>query len=364
MAPRRYLLLALDPRESASVEATASEAFSPRVDHVEIVRVLGATRMSFEELERAPRSIRLMARALGRSAALGFWAASLVRDDDSVLSSGEDVGLWFDLAARLRRRRPVHTLVAHHLGTARKRLWCWAVRPMLRRVVTYCPAQADWARKLFRLPPHRVELLPFQVDADFFATAERRAPDRPLLVSIGREARDFETLFAAVTDLPVEVVISAHSPWRPARAPSERPSNVEQRRPSYAGLRDLYASCQIVIVPVHEVDYAAGLNAIVEGLAAGRPVIATAHRGRPHWLRHEQNCLLYSTGNVADLRRCIVRLLDQPELARRLGKSGRRLVDRGIDQQRHADRMRRVVERAERPDSHRSTPRGAVSCPS
>ncbi|MEQ8767632.1 MAG: glycosyltransferase family 4 protein [Planctomycetota bacterium] len=357
MAPTRYFLLGLRPEPT-------DDSVGPRADHALVVEALAAHRLSFAELDAAPWPVRLVTRCLGPSAGLGLLAARLVRDGDSVTSSGEDVGLWFALFSLLLHRRPTHTMVVHHLGTPPKRLIGRLLRRAGRisRVVTYCPAQVRRTEEVLGLPRQCIELIPFQVDGEYFRAPRDIGGTEPEILAIGREARDFETLFAAVSDLPVRVTITAHSPWRSAPAPSDLPANVRLRRPSYSELRDLYASCRAAVVPLLDVDYAAGLNAVVEAMAAGRPVIVARTRGLVHWLRDETNCLLYEPGDAKGLRRCLRRIVDDPELATRIGEAGRRLTERGIALERYPERIRHAVERSERL-SPKNGERG-VSCPS
>lgn len=66
--------------------------------------------------------------------------------------------------------------------------------------------------------------------------------------------------------------------------------------------------------------------AMLEAMNAGLPVVATGVGGIPEVLSHEANGLLCRPADVEDLRRAITRLLESPELCRKLGDAGRGLV--------------------------------------
>jgi glycosyltransferase involved in cell wall biosynthesis len=63
---------------------------------------------------------------------------------------------------------------------------------------------------------------------------------------------------------------------------------------------------------------------IVEGMLAGKPVIATAAGGACEIVRHRENGLLVKPGDVDDLRQKLDWILADPEEAARIAASGRR----------------------------------------
>jgi glycosyltransferase involved in cell wall biosynthesis len=65
-------------------------------------------------------------------------------------------------------------------------------------------------------------------------------------------------------------------------------------------------------------------NALLEYMAAGRPIVATAVGGTPDLLADGQHGLLVPPADAARLAGAIDRLLRDPELARRLGAAARR----------------------------------------
>lgn len=68
-------------------------------------------------------------------------------------------------------------------------------------------------------------------------------------------------------------------------------------------------------------------NALLEYMAAGRPVVATAVGGNPRLIEHGVNGLLTPPNDPEALAQSIALLLREPELAARLAKEGRRRVE-------------------------------------
>ena len=96
----------------------------------------------------------------------------------------------------------------------------------------------------------------------------------------------------------------------------------------FLGRRDdvpaLLAASDVVAVP-SVVAEAFGLTAL-EGMAAGRPVVAFASGGLPELVRDGETGILVPTGDAAGLARAIRQLLTEPALRDRLGAAGRRVA--------------------------------------
>jgi L-malate glycosyltransferase len=85
--------------------------------------------------------------------------------------------------------------------------------------------------------------------------------------------------------------------------------------------------------------YAEGIsNAILEGMAARLPVVATAVGGSPELVRDRINGYLVPPGAPAPLARRLIDLLASAPRRRRMGENGRRMVERefGIEQMRRS----------------------------
>lgn len=67
-------------------------------------------------------------------------------------------------------------------------------------------------------------------------------------------------------------------------------------------------------------------NALLEAMATGLPCIASNVGGNVELISHEKNGLLFESGNSKQLARRILRLLDDKELAQRLGEKAQSTV--------------------------------------
>jgi len=86
--------------------------------------------------------------------------------------------------------------------------------------------------------------------------------------------------------------------------------------------------------------------ALLEALAARRPVVATHVLGSEELIRDEVTGLLVPPGDPSALSDAILRLLDDRVLAHRLGEAGRDLVEREYNQTAMARQIAQVYQRA------------------
>jgi glycosyltransferase involved in cell wall biosynthesis len=88
-------------------------------------------------------------------------------------------------------------------------------------------------------------------------------------------------------------------------------------------LERLYARAAVVVLPSHR----EGLPlCVLEAMAHGRPVVASAVGGIPELVEDGVTGFLVPAGDVRALRAALDRLLADPVLRRRLGREARRRV--------------------------------------
>jgi len=120
-----------------------------------------------------------------------------------------------------------------------------------------------------------------------------------------------------------------------------------RERVVFAGRRDdvpgLMAGCEVVCLPSR----AEGLPLVLlEAMAQGKPVVASAVGGVPELVVDGETGLLVPPGDVEALAQALRRVLGDPELARRLGEAGRRRVRERFSAAAAADRVLSLYEAA------------------
>jgi glycosyltransferase involved in cell wall biosynthesis len=324
----------------------------------------------------ASRVARCIARLIGVPAAQAWVAFRQRQTCEALLTDGEHIGIPLALLLKLARASTPHVTIGHRLTAAKKRpFFRWLkVHSHIDRIALHARRQYDLAAEELGIPSDRLAFVPYQVDTDFWRpqpVAEER-----LICSAGLEFRDYPVLMRAVAGLDVRVVIGAASHWSRrtnSAADAEHPANVEVTAFDYQALRDLYARAAIVVVPLDEVDFQAGITTILEAMAMGKAVIVTATPGqtdvvhdrrrevrgvppRPISLLQEiaerQGIKLAPNGfyvpprDPAALRRAIIYLLDHPTERAQLGAAGRRAVEQLMTVDQYAARLGELVDQA------------------
>ena len=85
-------------------------------------------------------------------------------------------------------------------------------------------------------------------------------------------------------------------------------------------------------------------RALMESMASGLPVVATDVPGTRSLVRHGETGLLVSYGDVSGMVAALRQVVDDPDLARRMGRAGQRLVESRFDEERYVDRITEVYD--------------------
>lgn len=91
--------------------------------------------------------------------------------------------------------------------------------------------------------------------------------------------------------------------------------------------------------------------ALMEAMAASLPVVASRISGIPELVQHEQSGILCRPADANALARSIQRLIQAPELARSLGREGRKTVEREFNLSASVSRLVQLWKGIERGDA-------------
>jgi glycosyltransferase involved in cell wall biosynthesis len=324
----RFVVVSADER--AILDRFSAEPEWPRQDVVELAQALDAELLSYSDLAVASWITRAAARWAGKPAALAWLAFR--KGGTFYYANAENTALPLALLLKLR---PESTLafIGHRLTTSLKTRLV-KVFNLFRQVdMVFCYARSQERHLVDELgmPAECVRRIEFQVDEQFFHPSTTPATGTGVL-SVGREMRDYPTLLAALGDTGVPVTIVASSPWskREDRTGAATiPANVTLvRGVSNGELRELYRNAAVAVVPLANVDFPAGITALLEAQACGRPVVVTASEGIVDALDQE-SVVAVPCGDAAALRAAVLRLIERPDEAARLGERGRARVLRG-----------------------------------
>lgn len=359
----------------------------PRKDYDMLQRQLSADVLDHRSVDSS-RFARLLRRFTGVAYAQAWLAFRASDRYSAIVTDGEQVGIPLALLLKVFRRRIPHVTIGHRITAAKKRVFLrWLrVYTHIDRIVLHSRNQYELGVQQLGIPPQRLALVPYQVDTEFWRPRHGIAEER-LVCSAGLEFRDYPTLAAAVDGLDVHVIIGAASHWSKRRNTAQdarAADNVEVSSFDYRQLRDVYARAMIVVVPLDDTDFQAGVTTILEAMSMGKPVIVTHSMGQTDVVedrraitrganpRRRSESFLRSYANQANvelqptgfyvqpndpdaLRKAIVYLLEHPDERRRLGAAGRRTVDQLMRVDQFAVRMQALVDEARAQHQSRGT---------
>jgi glycosyltransferase involved in cell wall biosynthesis len=245
-------------------------------------------------------------------------------------------GLLGLLAARLARV-PVRIFTVHQWPFAAARGWRRTLYRAGYRTIaalatrSICVSEADRAagEAAGVCPAGRVVVIPNGIDVQAFPTASpTQSPARIITVGRLRQPKDFQTLvaaFAGLDDSSFEATIVGTGPELESvqAAAFERGlANV-----TFAGERadvsELLARSDVFVLSSRS----EGLPlSVLEAMAAGLPVVASAVGGVPELVAHGESGLLVPPGNAHALTEALAQLVADPALRLRLGRAGRRIA--------------------------------------
>lgn len=312
----------------------------PRKDYVELARVLDADVIDNEYMERRAHALaRLVARRTRLHYGQVVEAFLRRRRYRTIVAWADRLGLPLALLFKLTRSRRDLALISAYSTRGKKAfvLRTLKAHSHLGALIYESSVQMRIAATRLHVPPEKLHLDLPGVDDRFWrpdATSVRN-----MICAVGWEARDYATLARAIEGLHVEVAVVVGSTV-PVIARLEEmlgsrvPENLTVRQGlSWQELRRLYAESRFVVVPMHDVEFNAGVTAMKEAMAMRKALVVSRTRGQMDFMQHEREGLFVPPGDVGALRAAIRRLLDHPEQAAEMGRRGRALVEEcfGLD---------------------------------
>lgn len=354
-----------------------------RTDFGELAMALGASTVDWDVVDRM-----WLGRVLRRKFGFGPVAALLVfltrQRYDTIWCFMEIEGLVLALLFKIFRINKKLLLIAVEPLSPKSSLFLFKLK-VWTHFTTILPTNTYQAAELVRrgVPAAKVVVLPYQVDSRYFTNPIERLPrsGRPLIVSVGLEARDYVTLIKAVTDLDVDVFVAAASLWSgdSAQFPAAIPPNVTVGKCGYQELKELYSRATLAVVPLRDSPYQHGITAIQEAMAMGLPVVVTRTRGQSdavidrrrvlrsnpelgtaesfaHLLQpnnaelQQSNGFYVGPGDDVELRKCIRYLVEHRDVAAELGANGQRFVRAVLSVEHFVERAVNLISAAQDSD--------------
>jgi glycosyltransferase involved in cell wall biosynthesis len=306
----------------------------PRAEFFELERLHNAELLDWSLIGGGRQRTRML--SIRHAAA----ALPRLRKHSVVFSDGEHLGIPLALAMTAGPSRP-HVVIGHRLTTPKKRVFFRLMHAHRRmtRIIVHSRTQLEAGVKQLGIPRDRLEFVPYSADTTFWQPLG--LPEECLIVSAGREHRDYAVLDRACASLGHQLLIAAGSLYSPG-AVCTMPSPTSRaitRQLDHVRLREWYARAAVVVVPLLPNDFQAGVTTLLEAMAMGKAVVVSATEGQRDIVIDGETGLLVPPGDEDGLRVVLERLLRDPAERMRLGRNARRAVQEQFSLDRYVDAL-------------------------
>lgn len=349
----RYPLVLVSSRIDPQLRAEVAAGRSPRRDFLALADALGADILDTAASQHLPRWQRQVENALASDVAQARVAWQRRGAVSAWLSTSEKVGLPLALLGCVD---VPHILIVHNLMSRRKQ-WLEKVTGVLRKsfdaIICLSAIQEAFLRDVVNLPPERIYRVFDNVDTEFWRPSgvlcHSAYGESGYLLAVGRENRDYPTLIEAARRLNLPLTIVSSSLWTSRGRnidANNLPPNVTvlQDFVPYAELRMLYENARLVVVPLRECNYAAGVNGVMEAMAMGKATVVTCTEGLQEYLQDRVANWVVPSGNPDALADALRALWADQNACRALGAAGRARVEREMSLDIYVARIAEIVK--------------------
>jgi glycosyltransferase involved in cell wall biosynthesis len=324
------------------------EDAAPRQDYIEIAQSLGGELCGNDLFDtRWYHWTRRLEKRLKLDFVEALYAVAQTSRHNFVLSTSEKIAVPLAALFSVTKREIPHIVIGHKLSSGLKThlLQAWALHKRFSQMICVCQAQADYAVNRLGMPQTKVNFIYDKVDHHFFRP---QAPDaNDYILAVGQEQRDYPTLLRAVAGTGLKVVVVASSPWSTSQIKLEYIEKVTVlSHIPYQKLRNLYAGARLVVVPLLKVDYAAGVNTLLEAMAMAKPVVVSHTKGIADYVSQGETGQYVPPEDPQALRDTILSLWERPEELKRLGANARQVVEERMNLDIYIDNVVRIVHKA------------------
>lgn len=243
---------------------------------------------------------------------------------DAVVTMGARPSLAYGLLCALTHVPSRQIMMEYFLDFPKPSSLRWRIKNALYRLVASralgilvnsTPEIESTARR-FHLPASRILFVPMYSTVEFPECIEA---NESYVLSVGRTLRDNETLLAAARRFSAPLILVV---GRDDTLPARLPENVSLLREiPLSQTHELMRKAAVVVIPLLPAERSTGQVVILEAMAFGKPVVATALAGTVDLLQNQKTGLLVSANDVEALAEAVQRLLSDPEYARTLGRA-------------------------------------------
>jgi glycosyltransferase involved in cell wall biosynthesis len=349
------VVIVIGPEDRIRVHE-AELGLAPRLDYRLIAERLPST--TIEEWHPSParlQGVKLsrVVRSLSSNLRRAMARVRALPPESVIYSTGETWGIPIALALRLSGLSHTHVMYVHRVFSADWLALLRTLGPTLKVDGWICVTerQCNVLRRALGSTTALMASISQGVDTQFYRPEPHLGTNIAYILAVGAEMRNYDLLFDAVHSLDMPIVIRPSSSWmhRGRNSIGRLPSNVSvvAQPLSYRDLRQLYAGALAVAVPLQDTLQAAGITTILESMAMGKLVVATASRGLPDVLRDGSTGVVVRP-DAAALRLALGRCATEEAWREGLAEAALATVSRQVSLETHADQVAAFIDQVAR----------------
>lgn len=270
---------------------------------------------------------------------------------DVVVSWSDPNALLFALLLKLTRSRFPHVAMMYWPSGRNKEALLKFVHPYITTLCLWTSTHKNLVINKVGVPAEKIRMIPQSVDTEFFHPTQ---VETDMICAVGQEMRDYPTLIEAMRGSTIKCHLATGSTPGSVkvydtvkvvyRKETSLPANVTAAPLGVEALRDLYARSRFVVVPLLPTDSDHGSSTITEAMAMGKAVICSLTKGQREVIVDGKTGIYVPQGDPKALREAIEYLWSHPEVADRMGREGRKVIEQKFTVENFVARVRDIVE--------------------
>lgn len=184
------------------------------------------------------------------------------------------------------------------------------------------------------------------VDTDFFRPTGVHSDSGPVLAIGDDHGRDWETFIKAVADLDIDVIAKTRKNLDLPPCMRCRFQQIRERL-SFMELRDLYARCRLVVIPLKSTLNVSGVGSLLEAMAMGKAIVISDNPPIRDYLVPNESCSVVPIDDADAMRLGIEHLLGSTQQLQAHGDAARAravsLYSKPVFAQRLAEHIRMLA---------------------
>jgi glycosyltransferase involved in cell wall biosynthesis len=308
-------------------------------------------------IRQTPKFKRCLYKCISPLAAQLIEGFLLRRKYKAIVTWSGKLSLGFAFILKMTGSRVLHIAMMSWISKPKKARILKRVHSHIDKIIFWSSVQKEFAENVLKIPSSKLVLVSRRVDHKFWRPLN---VPMDIICTAGQEMRDFPTLLKAMDGLDIQCHIATGAiagklfdTVKVLEEVKQRPSNIKVNLLNYLELRALYARSRFVVIPLHQSDTDNGITTIEEAMAMGKAIICTRTQGQVDLLQDGVTGIFVPPSDHEALRKAILHLWNNPEIAERMGKNGRIYIETHHTLDKFVQSVKEVVDGAIREQESR-----------